>query len=138
MNIFVSGQIEDLEYVRSVQAALKIAGHIITHDWTINEGGAKMLGSREDKLNNREEAARRASNDLSGVVDSDVYVICTNNQNMGRGMYVELGAALALNEKIGTPQVFLVGEMNHMSIFYLHPAIKHIATVDELINSISK
>ena len=137
MNIFVSGQIEDLEYVQSVQKALINAGHKITHDWTINEGGSRMLGSREDKLSNRDEAARRASNDLSGVVESDIYVICTNNMNVGKGMYVELGAALALNEKLGNPRIFLLGEMNHMSIFYFHPAIVHIANVDELIKSIS-
>lgn len=134
MKIFVSGQIEDIENVRKIQKAFVDAGHEITHDWTTNEGGTKMLGSREDKLNNVEESARRTQKDIAGVVESEVYVICTNNKSVGKGMYVELGAALALNAKVGKPKLYILGEMNHMSIFYLHPALQSVGSVDEILS----
>jgi hypothetical protein len=135
MKVFVSGQIEDIESVRRVQAEFIVAGHEITHDWTTNEGSAKMLGSREAKLDNLEESKNRAVNDTKGVVDSDVYVICTDNEKVGKGMYVEMGVALGLCVKYGTPKIYLLGSMNHMTIFYLHPAIVHVNSVDEILRS---
>lgn len=136
MKIFVSGQINDIENVRQVQNALIDAGHTITHDWTRNESGDKMLAGREAKLQNTQESARRAKLDIDGVLDADAYIICTDNERLGRGMYVELGAAIALLERTGNPRIFLIGEMNHLSIFYLHGAICRVASVEELVDKI--
>lgn len=136
MKIFVSGQIEDIEYVRKVQSEFVKAGHEITHDWTTNESGAKMLSSREAKLGNLEESKKRATNDINGVVNSDVYVICTNNEKVGKGMYVEIGAALGLYAKNGSPKIYLLGQMNHITIFYLHPAVQHVESVDDILRSL--
>lgn len=133
MKIFVSGQIEDIENVRKVQAEFVRAGHEITHDWTTNEPRAKMLGSMESKLENLDETKKRAVNDINGVVGSDIYVICTDNEKAGKGMYVELGAALALHAKFNTPKIYLLGNMNHMSIFYLHPAILKVDNVGDVL-----
>src|SRR6187549_366325 len=124
MKVFVSGQITDLENVREVQEKLKAVGHTITHDWTRNETGEKMLSSDEAKLADVQETGRRAQLDIQGVVDADAYVICTDNVSpeSGKGMYAELGAALALNVTQGKPNVYLLGAMNHMSVFYFHPS----------------
>ena len=136
MKIFVSGQIEDIENVRRVQAEFIKAGHEITHDWTTNETGSKMLGTTESKLENLDETKKRATDDINGVVNSDIYVICTDNEKAGKGMYVELGAALALRVKFDTPKIYLIGGMNHMSIFYLHPAIIRVDSVDDILKSL--
>lgn len=73
MKMFVSGQIGDVEKVRLGQEALRRAGHEITHDWTRNGTGSAMLGGREAKFAQPEESARRASNDMQGVIDSDIF-----------------------------------------------------------------
>ncbi|MBL8158867.1 hypothetical protein JNJ66_00205 [Candidatus Saccharibacteria bacterium] len=138
MKVFVSGQITDISSVRAVQQALVDAGHTITHDWTRNETGDRMLGSVEDKLRDTEETGRRAQLDIQGVVECDAYVICTDNASSGKGMYVELGAALALNVTHGTPLIFLIGQMNHMSVFYFHPAVMRMKTVDEVIRYLNE
>ncbi len=135
MKVFVSGQITDIESVRRVQAQFIAAGHEITHDWTSNAGGSEILSSREAKLENLEESKKRAANDIKGVIDSDVYVICTDNQEAGKGMYVELGVALGLYVKHGAPKIYLLGRMNHMSIFYLHPAIVHVDSVEDILRN---
>ncbi|HSH18526.1 MAG TPA: hypothetical protein VK978_04010 [Candidatus Saccharimonadales bacterium] len=137
MKIFVSGQINDIANVRNVQQKLIQAGHNITHDWTRNETGDKMLASPEDKLKDPAETGRRAELDIDGVINADAYVICTDNQECGKGMYVELGAALALNRTTGKPKVFLVGKMNHMSVFYFHPAVRRFNTVEEVIEQLT-
>jgi hypothetical protein len=51
-------------------------------------------------------------------------------------MYVELGAALALKETTGKPEVYVVGRMNHMSVFYLHPSVKARDTLEEVIKEL--
>ncbi len=132
MKIFVSGQIDDAEFVRDVQAKLKDAGHRVTHDWTKTD---VFLGSSEAKLNNRSEAGVRAERDIQGVIDADVYIICTNNESVGKGMYVELGAALALKQSgfKNSLRVFVLGEMKHLSVFYLHPEVEYAESVDRLL-----
>jgi nucleoside 2-deoxyribosyltransferase-like protein len=137
MKIFVSGQINDLHNVRTVQQAFIKSGHTITHDWTSNETGAKMLETPQDKLRNREEASNRASKDIRGVINCDAYVICTDNADCGKGMYVELGAALALAKTKGSPQIFLVGKMNHMSVFYFHPLVRRVDTIESVIKELA-
>ncbi len=128
--VFVSGQLGDVESVQDAYKTLEDAGHIITHDWTKSD---VFLSSKEAKLANKAEAGARAAKDLDGVVDCDVYILLSNNREVGKGMYVELGAALALNKTTGKPEVYVVGEMNHMSVFYLHPSVKHKDTLEEVI-----
>jgi len=135
--VFVSGQINDLSYVRAVQAQFVASGHVITHDWTRIETGNKMLTGRQAKFDNPDEASKRANADMTGVVDCDVYVICTNNEDMGKGMYVELGGALALNVATGAPKVYLLGNRKHATIFYFHPSILLRETADEIIKEIT-
>lgn len=137
MKIFVSGQIGDIENVRNVQQRLIDAGHTITHDWTRNETGDKMLAGDAEKLANLEETAKRAELDINGVIDADAYVLCSDNANPGKGLYVELGAALALNTTRATPKVYILGALNHMSVFYFHPSVVRLKTIDELIDALS-
>lgn len=133
MKIFVSGQLDDVQNVQSAYNALIKVGHSITHDWTESD---VFLSSKEAKLANREEAGLRAKKDLNGVVECDVYILLSNNENVGKGMYVELGAALALKETTGKPDVYIVGKMNHISVFYLHPSVKARETLEEVIEEL--
>lgn len=136
MKVFVSGQINDLDYVRSVQEEFIKNGHHITHDWTRNETGDKMLADREAKFANPDEASKRAVKDMQGVIDCDIYVVCTDNKKLGKGMYAELGAALALNMTTGSPHIYLLGGKEHASIFYFHPAIVVKKSVAEIIETL--
>lgn len=131
--IFVSGQLDDVNCVKDAYKRLLEAGHSITHDWTESD---VFLSSKEAKLENKEEAGLRARKDLDGVIVCDVYILLSNNEKAGKGMYVELGAALALKEVTGKPEIYVVGEMNHMSVFYLHPSVKSRNTLDEVISEL--
>jgi len=138
MKIFVSGQIKDLENVRNIQQRLIDAGHQITHDWTRNETGDKMLEGDDAKLADLVETGRRAELDIQGVIDADAYVMCSDNLKSGKGMYVELGAALALSVTRDSPKVYIVGALNHMSVFYFHPAVVRLDSVDQLIEKLAE
>lgn len=134
MKFFISGQIDDATNVRAQMDEVTAAGHTITHDWTATD---VFLGSSDAKLANQDESGKRAAKDIVGVVDCDVYVLSSDNQSVGKGMYVELGAALALNEKVGKPQVYIIGKMNHLSVFYLHPAVKQMGTIADVIKAVN-
>jgi hypothetical protein len=129
MNIFVSGQINEVTRVREAYRQLEAAGFNITHDWTESD-------SLVDKLAQRDEAGKRAYLDISGVIDADVYVLLSDNEASGKGMYVELGAALALQQTTGSPTVYVVGPMNHLSVFYLHPDVKHRECIDDVVRDL--
>jgi hypothetical protein len=51
-------------------------------------------------------------------------------------MYAELGAALALNVTAAAPKIYLLGAMNHMSVFYFHPSVTHIDSIDALVKAL--
>jgi len=131
MNIFVSAQIRETARARKAYAAFEKAGLSITHDWTTTD----TIG---DKRKRKVESGMRASRDINGVVNADTYVLLSDNRAVGKGMYAELGAALALHETTGSPEIYVVGPMNHLSIFYLHPAVRHVETVEQVIEDLER
>ena len=128
MDIFVSGQLAEIGRVRKLYQRLNRLGLQITHDWTRTDN---LTGGYSQ---NRSEAGRRAKLDIDGVVSCDTYIILTDNSKCGKGMYVELGAALAQAEIRPEYQVLLVGPMNHESIFYYHPSIRHFDSDEGLLS----
>ncbi|MCY1145736.1 hypothetical protein OWR29_47725 [Actinoplanes sp. Pm04-4] len=129
MSVFVSGQIGEKARIREVFSDLVAEGWRITHDWTTTDDLGKVLESGD-------EASRRAAADITGVLDADVYLLVSDNKAAGKGMYVELGAALAMAESRGAPDVYIVGPMNHASIFYLHPLVRHLPDVAAVVKDV--
>lgn len=130
MKVFVSGQLGEKAAVRRAYAKFRAAGFEVTHDWTRTDN----IG---DKLLEREESGKRAALDIQGVIDADVYVLMSDNREVGKGMYVELGAALAMQSRTGRPDVFIVGPLNHLSVFYLHPAVRLVESVDDVVSELA-
>jgi hypothetical protein len=120
---FVSAQLQDKEAARHAFEVLEHLGIGITHDWTTTD-------DLDEAERHSPEASRRAAADITGVVEADLYVLLSDNVVAGKGMYVELGAALALREVRGTPDVVVVGAMNHDSIFYRHPHVQHFPSLE--------
>lgn len=132
MKVFVSAQLKDARAVRLLYTHLTNAGHTITHDWTQTDLIPGVYSEHS------EEAGRRASLDINGVLDADAYVILTNNRACGKGMYVELGAALAQSVHGRLRHVAIVGRKNHESIFYYHPRLKHFANVTDYLEDLTE
>ena len=129
MKAFVSGQLKEKKAVREAYAQLAKMGIGVTHDWTNTDD----LGSYSK---HSKEASSRAVRDIQGVCEAEFYILLTDNKICGKGMYVELGVALARYELTGSPMVFVVGPMNHASIFYYHPVIRHFPSIDSCIEHI--
>lgn len=104
----------------------------ITHDWTRTDDISNGYAD------NPAEAGKRAKLDIDGVCAADVYILMTNNDSPGKGMYVELGAALALAERTKKPEIYVVGPKNHESIFYYHPRARHFEDIDACLEDIQR
>lgn len=63
-------------------------------------------------------------------MDADAVLVVASEHD-GRGMFVELGAALARARRGDLHHVVVVGRIRHESVFYLHPSVVRVADVEE-------
>ena len=57
---------------------------------------------------------------------ADAVVVLASSAEPGRGLFVELGAALARAELGGLEHVVVVGEIVHESVFHFHPRVRRV------------
>mgnify|MGYP001135463269 CR=1 FL=1 len=113
----------DITTVREVQAAVVAAGHELTLDWTQDT-------SLTDDASRPVASATMAEEDLDAVLAADA-VLLVASEHEGRGMYVELGAALARARRGELQHVVVVGQIRHESVFHFHPVVQRVATVQD-------
>jgi hypothetical protein len=127
MKFYVASSITNKERVRDMFQALERAGHSITVDWTETDTVP------EDKRNNESDHIRAISKrDFDGILNADAFVLLSEPAD-GRSMYVELGVAIARHATVGKPEIFVLGAISDQSVFYFHPAVRRVQTVDEIL-----
>ncbi len=131
VRIYVAGPIADVERVRAVQSAVVAAGHELTLDWS--NGADAFI---DDYASLPIVSARIASDDLDAVLAADAVLIVASEYD-GRGMFVELGAALARSHRGELEHLIVIGEIRHDSAFYYHPAVRRLSSVDEWLASLA-
>lgn len=131
MKVYVAGPLADAAAVRAVQDAVVAAGHQLSLDWTRGPDVAFADGYESDLA----MSADIATTDLDGVMDADA-VLVVASEHEGRGMFVELGAALARAREGDLAHVVIVGHVRHDSVFYYHPAVQRASTVEEWLASL--
>ncbi|TWP32856.1 hypothetical protein [Leekyejoonella antrihumi] len=126
VRIYVAGPLADIENVRSVQSAVVAAGHELPLDWSRGPDVAFV----DDYGSRPADSAEIAMADLDAVLVADAVLIVASEHD-GRGMFVELGAALARACRGEHVRIVVIGAIQHESVFYYHPAIQRVATVNE-------
>ncbi|MGA8847451.1 MAG: hypothetical protein WB471_12625 [Nocardioides sp.] len=131
MRIYVAGPLADIETVQAVQAAVVAAGHKLTFDWSRGKDVTFVGGyaSRPDV------SASLAADDLNAVLAADAVLVVASDHD-GRGMFVELGAALARACRGDLDHVVVIGQIRHESVFFHHPVVRRASTVDEWLASL--
>lgn len=108
MKIYVAGPFQQFERVRSLQRKLIDLGHEISHDWTLehdNWPNGLAPGSRE--------AILCAMADMQGVKEAEAVIVLTpEDKCVGCGLWIEMGAALALCKLVA-----VVGPQRERSVF---------------------
>jgi hypothetical protein len=127
MKVYVAAKFEERDEVLKLYEILKSKGHTVTCDWTKH----KSISPYKD---NPELAREYSIGDTNGSMDADFFIMLTPND--GKGMFVELGAAIASNIKSGKPKIYAVGENNTETIFYFHPSVTRVDTLDEVLKQI--
>lgn len=122
MKIFVSGKIGTQLDPKPFMRELEALGHTITFDWTTID----HLRPYED---NAQASARAAELEIDGVKAADVLVLVSHER--GVGMFVELGAALALDKP-----VIVLAEPPARTMFFFHPLVQWVGTKDAVIASL--
>ncbi|HET8988624.1 MAG TPA: nucleoside 2-deoxyribosyltransferase [Humibacillus sp.] len=130
MRVYVAGELSDVETVVRVQRAVVDAGHELTHDWT---QGLELTSDYRSRV---EGSAAIARTDLAAVMAADAVVVLASGAEPGRGLFVELGAALARAELGLLAHVVAVGEISHESVFYFHPRVHRVTTVEQWFASV--
>ncbi len=124
MRIYVAGPVADTVTVQKVQDEVLAAGHELTLDWSADVSFAEGFASQIDR------SARMAKEELDAVIAADA-VLVVASQHEGRGMFVELGVALARASRGDLDHVVLIGEIHHESVFYFHPLVQRVPTVED-------
>lgn len=127
MKFYVASSINNKNEVQDVFDALKTKGHEVTTDWTLTDDIPQGLrGSKRDYVRSI------AKRDFEGIRECDVFILISKPSE-GRSMYVELGLAIAMHEATGKPSVFVVGPDNNESVFYFHPGVQCVGSLDEVL-----
>lgn len=124
MRIYVAGPVADTVTVQKVQDAVLAAGHELTLDWSADVSFAEGFASQIDR------SARMAKEELDAVIAADAVLVVASEHD-GRGMFVELGVALARASRGDLDHVVLIGEIHHESVFYFHPLVQRVPTVED-------
>ena len=124
MKIYVSGPVSDTRTVGHVQDAVLAAGHQLTLDWSADVSFHQGYASQVER------SALMAQEELDAVMAADAVLIVASRHD-GRGMFVELGAALARASRGELHHVVLIGEIHHESVFYFHPLVQRVAAVED-------
>ena len=124
MKIYVSGPVSDTFTVQQVQNAVLAACHELTLDWSADVSFAEGYASQTER------SAQMAQEELDAVIAADA-VLVVASQHDGRGMFVELGAALTRASHGELDHVVLIGEIHHESVFYFHPLVQRVPTVED-------
>jgi len=99
ISVYVAGSSAKRERARFFMDQIKVhPGMRVTYDWVGDVDASKAKGVDDFQLSDVERA-RYANADLDGVAASDVFVLLAEERPTGRGMWVELGFVLALNEQ---------------------------------------
>ena len=127
MKFYVASSIKNKDSVQDVFDDLKAKGHEVTTDWTLTDDIPE-----EERSCKRDYLRSIAKRDFEGIRECDIFVLLSKPSE-GRSMYVELGLALAMHETIGKPSVFVVGRDNNESVFYFHPAVQCVGSLDKVL-----
>jgi len=129
MKIYVATKFQEKEKALGIIKELKELGHEISCDWTTHK-------SIKPYQNNQELAKRYSQEDINGVLNCDIFILIIDDE-LGGGMNIELGAAIASNLKSGKPKIYVIGKYEK-SMFAFHPSVKIRNSVKKVISEIEK
>ncbi|REF30987.1 hypothetical protein [Calidifontibacter indicus] len=130
MLIYVAAPLEAADLVREANALIHEAGHELALDWTRDMSFVAKFSSQPER------SAAMAAGMIDAVLRADaVAVLATHHE--GRGMFVELGAALARATQGSLAHLATIGDITaRESVFHQHPSVEHFPTMTDWLGSL--
>jgi hypothetical protein len=132
-SFYVAGKTHDFMKVRVAQEMVRMAGHRITHDWTLEVQQTGTTLPKDNELRMSLDLQRDAAmKDLNGVYAASTVIVICGHPNLC-GTLIEVGAALATGKDI-----WHVGPFPRYSIFFALPAFTELKDFLELEKALQK
>jgi hypothetical protein len=126
MKFYIAADFERRDEVQKIYKQIIARGQTIICDWTNDQ---PIHRPYDDQA---EAAKVRSIRDINAVLDSDVFVLLTEEGSPKKGKYVELGAVLVSNMKFGKPKIYVIGDFISYSMFHFHPLINRKRTIRDV------
>lgn len=123
MRVYLATKFENLKEFNEAKQMLEDLGHELTHDWSKEDASGKTGPELEAYLTGCALA------DLQGVRDAEALLII--NHEKGKGMFVEMGAALAWQKP-----VFFVYPDRAYNIFTKVPGVEEFDDLTKAIDAL--
>jgi nucleoside 2-deoxyribosyltransferase len=127
MKFYVTGRSSNITEVERIIALLSERGYEVTFD----RPALPMVKPYEE---NQAKAANFAKDAIQGIIDADVYILLAHHD--GTGVFTELGAALALNQLHGKPEIFAVAREIPPVMFRYHSLIHWVKDIEEVFTAL--
>ncbi|MFH1325643.1 MAG: hypothetical protein ABIH49_02650 [archaeon] len=128
MKIYVIGKFEQKELVREVYGKLREIGCEISCDWTTHQ-------SIKPYSENPKLATEYSEEEMKAIAESDIIIYLSSKE--GTTSKLEVGGAMLLNFTRGKPKmIYLVGEFNTSSPWFMNPRVKRVNSVEEVIKEL--
>ena len=119
MKFYFASRFRYKEKISEISKLLESKKHKVISSW-INSPSLKPYEENE------KECRLMAKNIESEIKKCDVFVLI--DDRAGTDMFVELGIAISLKKKI-----YVVGKYGKRSLMHLHPQIKNMLSMDDLL-----
>lgn len=129
MKIYIASRFTEKIKVRKLFRILENKGHSITYNWTHHK-------NTQPFIKNSTLAANYSQNDINGVLDSGVLIVLTDEIEDSKGLYSELGAALASARISGKPKIYVIGKNRDSAMFFFHPFVNRRKNIDEVLKEL--
>ena len=122
--VYIAARFHEKEEVFRISKLLSNLGYEVISSWLSHK-------SVKPYHENQELSKIYSIEDINLATQSDYFLVLTSDA--GTGMYVELGAAILSNIKIGKPIIYVVGDHINRSMFYFHSSVNRINSIKDLL-----
>jgi len=127
MKFYVASRIKNRDFVKKIHQEIINKGHTFTSGW-VNQ---KNIIPYEK---HKQDSSKLAIECIKQINDCDVFILISDEN--GAGMYTELGIALQLSNQKNKPKIYIIGKYNERSVFFFHPLIIRVKTLEEIFTDL--
>lgn len=129
MKFYIASRTKHRKLVEEIRKQVVHKGHEFMSTW-VDEG--EIIPYEK----NISASSKRAEQCVRDSSDCDVFVLISDDS--GSGMYTEFGVVLLSNINSGKPKIYVIGDYINRSVFFFHPSVKRVSSIERIFKDIEK